>query len=160
MSEILINNEFKNEVINILIKANQSILDIYLSSDFDIKLKDDNSPLTEADLSAHRIITTGLKKLTPEIPIVSEEDTDSFRHQKKENLYWILDPLDGTKEFIKRSNDFTCNIGLIKNSMPFYGFVGVPTTKTIYHGGKNLGSYKRINDLEKGDLTKLNHDSS
>ncbi len=142
MTKIIIDNDFKEEVIDIVKKANQSIMNVYSNSDFDIKLKDDNSPLTEADLSAHRTISTGLKKINSQIPIVSEEDTNSTYLAKNSQLYWLLDPLDGTKEFIKRSGEFTCNIALIKNSQPLYGFVGVPASGTIFHGGKNKDSFK------------------
>ena len=135
-------NLVKEGIIKILIKAHNAILEIYESSNYEIDIKSDNSPLTKADLTAHNIIIDGLKKITPEVPVVSEEDKNSFYVSKDVNLYWIIDPLDGTKEFIKRSGEFTCNIGLIENSRPIYGFVGVPTKNLIYYGGKDLGSYK------------------
>ena len=135
-------NLVKEGIIKILLKAHNAILKIYESSNYEIDIKSDNSPLTKADLTAHKIIIEGLKKITPEIPVVSEEDKNSFYVSKDVNLYWIIDPLDGTKEFIKRSGEFTCNIGLIENCRPIYGFVGVPTKNLIYFGGKDYGSYK------------------
>ena len=153
MTNIIIDNDFKKEVIDILKKANKAILNVYSNSDFDIKLKDDNSPLTEADLSAHQTISTRLKEINPKIPIVSEEDTNSTYLAKNSEFYWLLDPLDGTKEFIKRSGEFTCNIALIKNSQPLYGFVGVPASGTIFHGGKNKDSFKITT---KSNQTQIN----
>ena len=146
MEKIIINNQFKKDVIKILIKANKSIMNIYLSENFDVQYKNDNSPLTKADLLAHQIISSGLKEINPKIPIVSEEDQNSINFHNKAQLYWLLDPLDGTKEFINKSGEFTCNIALIKNSQPLYGFVGVPIDGTIYYGGKNKGSYKLIDN--------------
>ena len=153
MENIIIDNNFKEEVINILRKANQIIMNVYSRSNFDINFKDDNSPLTEADLSAHKLISAGLKKINPQIPIVSEEDENSIFVPKNSQFYWLLDPLDGTKEFIKKSGEFTCNIALIKNSQTLYGFVGVPASGTIFHGGKNKGSFKIIN---KSKQTQIN----
>ena len=144
------NDELREEVIKVLMEANKAIMEIYLSSDLEISLKKDNSPLTKADLSAHRIISEGLRELTPNIPIVSEEEENS--HFNDENLYWLLDPLDGTKEFIKKSGEFTSNIGLIKNSSPFYGFVSSPANETIYYGGKDLGSFKKGKNLEEKSI--------
>ena len=135
-------NLVKEGIIKILMKAHNAILEIYESSNYEIDIKSDNSPLTKADLTAHKIIIDGLKKITPQVPVVSEEDKNSFYVSKDVNLYWIIDPLDGTKEFIKRSGEFTCNIGLIENCRPIYGFVGVPTKNLIYYGGKDFGSYK------------------
>ena len=151
MNENFINNHLKEEVIKIILEANEAIMKIYLNSEYNIQIKEDNTPVTEADLLAHKIITKGLKKLTPEIKIVSEEDKNSLAFDLKDNknLYWLLDPLDGTKEFIKRTGEFTCNIALIKNSRPFYGFVSIPTSGHVFHGGKNLGSYKRLNKFKE-----------
>ena len=144
-------NLVKEGIIKILMKAHNAILEIYESSNYEIDIKSDNSPLTKADLTAHKIIIDGLKKITPEVPVVSEEDKNSFYVSKDVNLYWIIDPLDGTKEFIKKTGEFTCNIGLIKNSQPLYGFVGIPTKSLIYHGGKDYGSYKRTDDFNESE---------
>ena len=150
--EILIDNFLIQEVIKIMMKAHESILNIYSLSKFEIDYKQNNTPVTQADLLAHQIITKGLNKLTPYIPIVSEEDENSFYLNKGVKCYWIIDPLDGTKEFIKKTGEFTCNIGLIKNSQPLYGFVGIPTNGLIYHGGKDYGSYKRTDDLNETQI--------
>ena len=145
-------NRVKKNIINILLNAHNAILEIYESSNYEIDIKSDNSPVTQADLLAHNIIIEGLKAITPNIPIVSEEDKNSFYVSKNVNMYWIIDPLDGTKEFIKRSGEFTCNIGLIENSKPIYGFVGVPTKNLIYYGGKDSGSFKISNNSTEEEI--------
>ena len=142
-NDLIINDHFKKQVINIMEKANNAIMKIFLKSEYDVKVKKDDSPVTKADLLAHQIIVKGLKELTPEIPIVSEEDEKSFSIRKIREVFWLIDPLDGTKEFIKKREDFTCNIGLIKNKSAIFGFVGVPAKNLIYFGGKSFKSYVR-----------------
>ena len=124
-NDLIINDHFKEKVINIMEEANNAIMKIFLNSEYDVKVKKDDSPVTKADLLAHKIIVKGLKELTPEIPIVSEEDEKSFSIRKISEVFWLIDPLDGTKDFIKKREDFTCNIGLIKNKSAIFGFVGV-----------------------------------
>ena len=102
MNNIVIDTNLKSEVIKVVLKANEEIMKIYLSEDFNIETKNDNTPVTLADLKAHKIITQELKRLTPNIPIVSEEDPKSVFIEKEIKLYWLIDPLDGTKEFIKK----------------------------------------------------------
>lgn len=117
-----------------------AILEVYNSEDFGTEAKGDDSPVTKADLAAHHVLVAGLKHLTPDFPVVSEEDSESIDVGRTANVYWLIDPLDGTKEFIKRNGEFTCNLALIENKLSTLGFVGVPATSELYVGGKNLPS--------------------
>ena len=102
--------------------------------------KKNNTPLTQADLASNKILIEGLKNISPNIPIVSEENEDSLSIPQKYNIFWLIDPLDGTKEFINRNNEFTCNLALIENNRATLGFVGIPSRELIYYGGKIFGS--------------------
>lgn len=143
--------------ISTAIKAGEEILKIYNSKDFDIKLKSDDSPLTTADKNAHKIIVENLSKTN--IPILSEEGKHiPFKDRTNWERYWLVDPLDGTKEFIKRNGEFTVNIALIEKDTPILGVIYVPVTKDLYFGTLNIGSYKAINqDLEsfESDINTL-----
>jgi|TARA_B110000438_G_scaffold274911_1_gene295470 3'(2'), 5'-bisphosphate nucleotidase len=120
--------------------AGNAILDIY-SSDFNVSIKEDTSPLTQADLKSHQIIVEGLKKITPNIPIISEESSlQSFDERKLWHQYWIIDPLDGTKEFVKKNGEFTVNIALINNHKAILGIVYVPVSKKTYIGCDGFGA--------------------
>ena len=103
--------------------------------------KTDHSPLTEADLAANRILVRGLKRRWPAIPILSEEGADSFGKDEEPPCYWAVDPLDGTKEFIKRNGQFTVNIALIEFGIPVIGVVYAPAIGEIYWTGKDIFSY-------------------
>ena len=123
------------------IKAGKEILSIYNSDNFDIELKDDNSPLTQADLRSHNVISSILKQTN--FPILSEEGSViPYDIRKKWQKLWIIDPIDGTKEFIKRNGEFTINIALIENTVPIIGVVYVPVSGELYFSTINLGSYK------------------
>jgi 3'(2'), 5'-bisphosphate nucleotidase len=102
--------------------AGEAIMSVY-AWDFSVSEKSDHSPLTEADLAAHRVITVGLAALPEAIPVLSEEDADSFAEPDAQARYWLVDPLDGTKEFIKRNDEFTVNIALIEHGRPVLGVV-------------------------------------
>ncbi|NOX66679.1 MAG: 3'(2'),5'-bisphosphate nucleotidase CysQ [Chlorobi bacterium] len=132
-----------NYLIDLSVKAGKAILDIYNSEDFGVEIKSDNSPLTKADKASNEIIEKGLKKLFPDIPILSEEGKEiPFEERKDWEKFWLVDPLDGTKEFIKRNGEFTVNIALIENNIPAFGVIYVPVTGEIYYGGPNYGSWK------------------
>jgi 3'(2'), 5'-bisphosphate nucleotidase len=123
--------------------AASRILEIY-ESDFAIEHKDDKSPLTAADLASHKAICDRLASLTPDIPILSEESADlPFETRQKWRYYWLVDPLDGTREFIKRNGEFTVNIALIEDHRPVLGVVHVPVTGVTYFASKNNGAYKQ-----------------
>ncbi|MEJ6583479.1 MAG: 3'(2'),5'-bisphosphate nucleotidase CysQ [Crocinitomicaceae bacterium] len=135
------------------VKASKRIMEIYLTEDFEIQSKEDDSPLTKADLAANKIICELLEKT--EIPILSEEGKHlPYSERKSWEYLWIVDPIDGTKEFIKRNGEFTINIALVRNQVPILGVILVPVTQELYFSTSELGSYKCIateinNDLER-----------
>lgn len=130
-------------LIEIVKIANNIVLDIYNKSEHKVTIKDDNSPLTEADRKSSEFICQYLRIFYPDIPIICEE-TKMVEYEKRKNWYefWLVDPLDGTKEFINRNGEFTVNIGLIRNGEPVIGIVGVPCEHVIYYASKGSGAYK------------------
>ncbi|MFP6807769.1 MAG: 3'(2'),5'-bisphosphate nucleotidase CysQ [Pseudomonadales bacterium] len=131
-------SEQLDELIQIARDAGAAILTVYEQDDFGIETKSDNSPLTKADLAAHNIIIAGLAKLAPEIPVLSEEsDEISYAERQKWNRYFLVDPLDGTKEFINRNGEFTVNIALIEDGIATTGIVYVPVKDVTYAGDMN-----------------------
>ncbi|WP_051560032.1 3'(2'),5'-bisphosphate nucleotidase CysQ [Marinobacterium jannaschii] len=128
-------------------EAGRAIMQVYRREDVGIRQKDDNSPLTEADLAANRIIEQGLGLLTPDIPRLSEESGDEAFHQRRQwQRYWCIDPLDGTKEFINRNDEFTVNIALIDAGRPLFGIIHMPVTGTSYWGGEGMGAWMQQAD--------------
>lgn len=105
--------------------------------------KADDSPLTLADLASHRIIAEGLRYLTPRIPVVSEEDADSMAHRRPDQTFWLIDPLDGTKEFLARNGEFTVNIALVIQGEAVWGVVHAPVLGQTYWGGKAFGAWRQ-----------------
>lgn len=125
------------------IDAGKSIMDIYTdpSSDFEIEMKADHSPLTKADKAAHKLISNALS-VTP-FPILSEEGKEiPYKERSKWKTLWIVDPLDGTKEFIKKNGEFTVNIALVEKGTPVLGVIYVPVRKELYFGSNSIGAYK------------------
>ena len=122
-------------------RAGEACLEIYAKDDFGIQIKSDNSPVTQADLIVNRILTDALQRLTPDIPVISEEANLPYEERKDYSLFWILDPIDGTKEFIKRSGEFTLNIGLVENQKPIFGIIYIPVLNEMFWGGKDLGAF-------------------
>ena len=136
------------------LEAGKAILEIYHSGEFDIEIKGDNSPLTRADTTSHNVIMSFLTKTN--IPVLSEEGKSiSFVERKDWRQLWIVDPIDGTKEFIKRNGEFTVNIALIENQRPLIGVIFVPVTGDLYFSSKEMGAYKVAVDLENYDLDAL-----
>lgn len=139
-------------IVRISKKAGQEILKIYHDSNFSqvVDYKSDDSPLTMADKAAHAVIASELEKLTPEIPIISEEGSDvAYEERKDYGYYWLVDPLDGTKEFIKRNGEFTVNIALIHKNTPVLGVIYVPVPDTTYYGHvAEQKAYKQIGDAK------------
>ena len=124
-------------------EAGRRILDVYAGS-FSVTAKPDQSPVTEADFAAHRCILRGLKELTPQIPILSEEASDiGFAERSRWEWLWLVDPLDGTREFIRRSDQFTINIALIHNHEAVFGLILSPVDGVCYHAWRGGGAYKR-----------------
>ncbi len=133
--------------------AGDEILNVYHTDNFDIELKNDQSPLTLADKKAHLKIVEFLEKT--DFPILSEEGKHlPYEERKHWTKYWLVDPLDGTKEFIKRNGEFTVNIALINHNKPVLGVIFVPVTKELYFGGEELGSFK-IENTENIDIESL-----
>ncbi|OOQ59865.1 3'(2'),5'-bisphosphate nucleotidase [Mucilaginibacter pedocola] len=123
-------------------EAGEAILKVYHAGPAEVTLKEDNSPLTLADKASNEVIVSGLRQLTPAIPIISEEEKDTpYDIRKNYTAYWCVDPLDGTKEFIKRNGEFTVNIALMQQNQPVFGVIYVPVTGIMYYGGKDTGSY-------------------
>ena len=123
-------------------QAGSAIMNIYGTDDFAIEYKDDHSPLTAADKASNEVIMVGLEKHFPEIPILSEEGADiPYAVRKEWQRFWLVDPLDGTKEFIKRNGEFTVNIALIENQEPVSGVVYVPAQDKMYWGIKGHGAW-------------------
>ena len=130
--------------------AGKAILEIYESGDFGVEMKSDQSPLTLADKAAHSIIVAHLRETG--LPVLSEEGSSiSYSDRKNWDYFWLIDPLDGTKEFIKRNGEFTVNIALICSHVPVAGVIYAPYIDIIYYGSKETGVYK----IEKGHQTKL-----
>ncbi|MDB9904165.1 3'(2'),5'-bisphosphate nucleotidase CysQ [Oceanospirillaceae bacterium] len=127
-------------------QAGEAIMQVYQTADFGIETKKDDSPVTKADLDAHYLLVDGLAKLTPHIAIVSEEDPASQIVPQTHNCFWLIDPLDGTKEFINRNGQFTVNLALIEDNAPSFGFVSTPIDQTLYWGGKHLGAWRWRDD--------------
>ncbi len=124
-------------------KAGQAILEVY-SSDFEVQSKADDSPLTQADLASHHCIVAGLESLTPGMPIISEESgLPDYEERRQWDRYWLIDPLDGTKEFVNRNGEFTVNIALIDKQKPVFGVVHVPVQGKTYLGCEGYGAERR-----------------
>ena len=138
-------------VIAVARAAAAEILAIY-QSEFAVRHKDDRSPLTAADLAAHHCIVDGLRRLTPDIPVLSEESAGITTAQRRGwSTLWLVDPLDGTREFVKRNGEFTVNIALIEHGVTTYGVVQAPVTGALWHGGQRDGAFRR--DGDGGDQT-------
>ncbi|WP_428025957.1 3'(2'),5'-bisphosphate nucleotidase CysQ [Arcobacter sp.] len=132
---------------NIALEASKVIMEIY-RKDFQVEYKDDKSPLTEADLKSNEIICNSLKNLYPNIPIMSEENKQTDYEERKDwEYYWCIDPIDGTKEFIKKNDEFTINIALIHNQEPILGVVYAPAIDVMYSAKKGLGAFKNNEKL-------------
>jgi 3'(2'), 5'-bisphosphate nucleotidase len=143
-----------HSAITAALEAGKAILEIYHAGDFDVQVKDDNSPLTKADLVSHRKIVAYLEKTN--IPILSEEGKAiPYKERKGWKQLWIVDPIDGTKEFVKRNGEFTVNIALIENKKPSIGVIFVPATGDLYFSTKEKGAFKLSVDLENYDVTTI-----
>jgi 3'(2'), 5'-bisphosphate nucleotidase len=129
-------------VVDIARHAGRKILEVY-ETEFAVDHKDDRSPLTAADLASNRAITAGLQALEPRYPILSEESAATpFSERRNWNPYWLVDPLDGTKEFISRNGEFTVNIALIHDHKPVLGVVHVPVRHVDYYAAAGVGAFK------------------
>jgi len=135
------------DVVKIAQDAGDAIMEIY-QKDFKIDYKDDKSPLTEADTKSNEIICSALEKLYPEIPLLSEENKEvAYEDRKGWEYFWLIDPIDGTKEFIQKNGEFTVNIALIHNDTPVLGVVYAPSLGDMYHAKKGEGAFKNEQKL-------------
>ncbi len=131
-----------DQVLEIAVLAGQEILDVY-ENDFDVDYKGDGSPLTIADRRAHTVIQKNLEKIVPKIPVLSEESTpEVFEQRQNWNRFWLVDPLDGTKEFVKRNGEFTVNIALIEDNRPVLGVVHTPVSSISHFAAEGAGAFK------------------
>ena len=153
---IVANKALLTALQRLLCKADQVVMQVYSQLNSSIDYKQDRSPVTEADTAAHNILMLGLAELTPNISVVSEEDPSSLAVPEQQSCYWLIDPLDGTKEFIERNGEFTVNIALIENRRPVLGFVSIPVDQTMYFGGKDLGAWRIRNGQNESIQTQAN----
>ena len=143
----IVNERLISSTVEITKEAGVAITKIY-NSDFAYQLKKDLSPITAADNLSHNIITDRLKMLTPEIPILSEENCDlPYKIRSQWTQYWLVDPLDGTKEFINKNDEFTVNIALIDNNTPIFGVIHVPVTNETYWGSHVTAPFIQVKTM-------------
>jgi len=129
-------------VLDIAHDAGREIMQIY-EGEFSVTLKSDRSPLTEADLAAQRLIAARLSALRPDIPLLGEESGDqAFAQRRAWRTLWLIDPLDGTREFVKRNGEFTVNIALVKDGEPILGVVHAPARNVSYAGARGCGAFR------------------
>jgi len=145
----MIDGALREGLIGIARQAGAAILGVY-DSGFAVTHKQDDSPLTAADLAAHRVIIDGLARLTPDIPVLSEESAHEVgtAERRSWNRLWIVDPLDGTREFVKRNGEFSVNIALVEDGAATYGVVQAPVTGVVWHGGAQSGAFRREGEHE------------
>jgi 3'(2'), 5'-bisphosphate nucleotidase len=133
-------------LVPIALRASAAIMAVYESA-FTVQRKLDDSPLTLADLESQRIILDGLERLTPGVPVLSEESAHApFEERRLWSELWLVDPLDGTREFVKRNGEFAVNIALIATHEPVFGLIAIPAQRRIYYGAAGSGAFRRLED--------------
>ena len=143
MSAAVVDEALREGVLDIAQRAGAAIMQVYANG-FDIEQKADDSPVTTADLAAHRLIVAGLSQLTPDIPVLSEESAQlPWETRRQWQRYWLVDPLDGTREFIKRNGEFTVNIALIEDGAATFGVIQQPVTGALWHGAAGEAAFRR-----------------
>lgn len=149
-TDTILTSAMREGVITIAQAAAAAILDVY-DGEFAVAHKDDRSPLTAADLAAHHAIVDGLRALTPDVPVLSEESTHEVPAQMRRrwDRLWVVDPLDGTREFVKRNGEFTVNIALVEHGVATFGVVHAPVTGVTWHGGAAIGACRRTREGEQ-----------
>ncbi|MEX2542708.1 MAG: 3'(2'),5'-bisphosphate nucleotidase CysQ [Trueperaceae bacterium] len=141
-------NRLAAQIADLAVEAGEKVLEIY-AGDFEVQAKADASPLTQADLASERHILAGLERLTPDLPVLAEESGDiAFEQRREWHRAWLVDPLDGTKEFVKRNGEFTVNIALIEDGRPVLGVVHAPVLNVTYLASRGGGSSRRDTDGE------------
>jgi len=149
-NDTILTPDMREGVIAIARTAADRILEVY-DSEFAVSQKDDRSPLTAADLAAHHAIVDGLAKLTPDVPVLSEESAHEVATEERHGWHrlWVVDPLDGTREFIKRNGEVTVNIALVEDGVATFGVVLAPVTGVTWHGGAAFGACRRSDEGER-----------
>lgn len=132
------------QLLPVALAAGDAMMSIYVAGAANVQRKEDASPVTEADLAAHRILSSQLMSLLPDCAVVSEEDAASQAYRQDNGQFWLIDPLDGTKEFIARNGEFTVNIALIEEGRSVLGVVYAPAIDALYWGGAGLGAYRSV----------------
>lgn len=133
----------------IAIQAGTAILDIYHSGDWAVTAKADATPLTEADIAAHHVVVAGLQQLQPQLPVLSEESDETIKQARLSwDRYWLIDPLDGTKEFIAKTDEFTVNIALIDGHQSILGLVYAPVLGVTYMAARGTGAFKQVENSD------------
>ncbi|MDF9441055.1 3'(2'),5'-bisphosphate nucleotidase [Stenotrophomonas acidaminiphila] len=150
----LVDAALREAVIDVARQAGAAIMQVYADG-FDVEHKDDLSPLTSADLAAHHVIVRGLAQLTPDLPVLSEESAQlPWDARRQWQDYWLVDPLDGTREFIKRNGEFSVNIALIRDGVPVFGVVQAPVSDVVWHAMRGDGAWRREGGREDAILTR------
>lgn len=147
----MIEDQYLNEIRKILKKAGDTIIKYYREENITVEIKSDNSPVTIADLESEKIIIEALSKLTPEIEIVSEESADGSKASSEKDQFWLIDPLDGTREFINKTDEFCIIFSLIKNGIPVEGYIYAPIWNTLWYAVQGEGAWM-VSDNEKVKL--------
>lgn len=150
-----LNTDLEKAILQIARDAGAAIMKVY-QQDFTVAFKDDNSPLTAADTAAHHIIEQGLNILTPSMPVLSEESADiDWQTRKIWPRYWLVDPLDGTREFVKKNGEFTVNIALIEDGRATFGVIYAPVHETLWWGDEVQGAFvQQGNEVKKITVEK------
>jgi len=162
MASNLISQALIESVLSAVEQAGQAILEVdrgrASGSQGSPEMKSDGSPVTQADRMAHSALLASLSRLQPHWPVVSEEDEASWPFRKDTGTFWLIDPLDGTREFIARNGEFTVNVALIQDGQAVLGVVGVPMQQTLYWGGLGLGAWMQTGDEGQSARTSLTWD--
>ena len=146
-------NQLLQQVARVAVLAGEEILAVY-DGDFDVEIKGDGSPLTVADQRSHAVIASSLAEVEPDIPMLSEESgEDVFRERFNWSRYWLVDPLDGTKEFVNRNGEFTVNIALIENGEPVLGGVHTPVQGITHFAARGVGAFKSMLNNEPSPIS-------
>lgn len=141
--KIRLSSDIREAVIAISQEAGEAIMGVY-ATHFEVETKSDQSPLTAADMAAHRVIVRGLSRLTPEVPVLSEESASvEWETRRHWGTYWLVDPLDGTREFVKRNGEFSVNIALVHQGAVSFGVVQRPVDGTVWHAMRGEQAYRR-----------------
>jgi 3'(2'), 5'-bisphosphate nucleotidase len=142
-------------LLEVVHRADDAVMEIYDTDSVEVETKADNTPLTQADIAAHRILSSGIAELFPDVPILSEEgDEDENREIVASDKFWLIDPIDGTREFIQRSGHFTVCVALVEGDLPSFGVVSAPAFRETYYGGPG-GSFKW--SMANGGATRRIH---